>query len=131
MLHQMLGLMGAYVAPTTPSVTSVVASIPNGGSCSGTHVGTSAVIRATYAIANPDYTNYVVKIYMNGVLQITRTAPGTVYDLANGLVLGSSGHSTPLSYLMRVDVVRIATGAPVSSKSSTVDGDFGDCSGGA
>jgi len=132
MWMQIFGTMGgAYVPATEPSVASVTVAGLSGGSCSGTHVGTNAVVRATYSISNPSWTAYTVKVYKDGVLRQTLTGAGTTHDdyTAPG-VEGDPHNVTTVHWVWRVDVVRNADSATISSlQSATFTDSYGNCNG--
>lgn len=131
MLMQALGLMGAsHAAVVAPSVSSLSVTLQDSGTCSGHSVGTPASVRGTFAIANPDWANYKVNVYVNGVLRTTLTAAGTThYDFTmSGLVFsGSSPH--PVSTTFKIDVVRVFGGTIAGTRSATYTDEFGGCAG--
>jgi len=131
MLLQALGLMGAsHSAVVAPSVSSLSVTLQNSGTCSGKSVGTPASVRGTFAIANPDWVNYKVNVYVNGVLKTTLTAAGTThYDFnLSGLVYsGSSPHNVTTTF--KLDVVRVSGGFVAGTRSQSYTDEFGGCSG--
>ena len=132
MLLQCLGLMGGvYIPATEPSVATVTVALHTGGSCSGTHVGTPSVVRASYTFSNPNFTAYTAKVYKDNVLRQTITSAGTTHDdyTAPG-VAGDPHHSTTVHWVWRVDMMRNADSAVISTKTgATYTADFGDCNG--
>ena len=131
---QVFGVMGGtYVPSTEPSVASVSVSLTDGGSCSGTHVGSNGKVTATYAISNPSWTAYTVKVYRENVLSQTLTSAGTTTDVRTTPgVAGDPHHVVTVHWIWRVDVIRNADGHVVSTKTATTYSDtFGDCNGSA
>ncbi len=137
MLNTLLGVMAAsaYVPPVQPSVTSVTVSLSTGGACKsprGTGVSPSAIVRATFAIANSNYALFTTKVYKDGALRKTLTAAGTTTDdfTVTGYVAGETGHSFTANYVWRVDIIRNSDNVVVSTRTSaTYTNEFGDCSG--
>ena len=137
MLHQVLSLMtGAYVAPITPTVTSVTVARHTAGSCKsprGTGIATAAVTRVTFAIANEDFAHYSTKIYLGGVLKATLTSHATTYDYTvSGYVYDDNVSYHP-SFIFKVDVVLNSDGVTIpaggTKTAATYTDDFGNCTG--
>jgi hypothetical protein len=132
MWMQIFGMMGGtYVPATEPSVASVSVASLSGGSCSGTHVGTNAKVRASWVINNPSDTAYTAKVYKNGVISqiVSASASGTDTATAPG-VEGDPHNQTTVNWVWRVDVVRNSDSAIISSKSSaTFTESYGNCNG--
>jgi len=132
MLLQCFGVMGGvYVPATEPSVSSVTVALLSAGACSGTHIGTRATVRASYTFANADFTAYTAKVYKDNVLRQTITSGSTTHDdyTAPG-VAGDPNNSSTVHWVWRVDMVRNADSAVISTKTAaTFTDSFGDCSG--
>lgn len=126
---------GSSAPAIAPSVTSATISLPQAGACKsprGTGVSPSAVVRATWAIANADWVNYTVKVYKDGSLRKTITAAGTTTDdfTVTNYVQGDTGHMFTSAYVWRVDVVRNSDSVVVNTlTAATYRQQFGDCSG--
>jgi len=129
---QIFGMMGGtYVPATEPSVASVSVASLSGGACSGTHVGTNATARASWVINNPSATAYTTKVYKDGLIRQSVANAATGHDDATAPgVEGDPHNPTTVHWVWRVDVVRNADSAVISSLSSaTFTKSYGDCNG--
>ena len=132
MLLQCFGVMGGvYIPATEPSVATVTVALQSAGSCSGTHVGSNAVVRASYTFANANFTAYTAKVYKDNVLRQTITSGSTTHDDYNAPgVSGDPHNATTVHWVWRVDMIRNADSAVISTKTAaTYTDSFGDCNG--
>lgn len=121
MLDLLLGLLAASTPTTVPTVTSVTVHSTQSGACQiDSDIPLSeAEYEVTTVIANADWTNFVVKLYENGVLVQTFTGTPLVYDVTvSGRTESGTVDRAPANKTYRADVVHTANSQVVSSKSS-------------
>lgn len=133
----MLALLMALsdVTVTTPpspqfSVNPSVVSTNSGACNSFSHTMTqSASIRISWVLTLPYSTNFVARVYQNGVL-VSGDLTNLYYDKVIGQVeYGSQSSLSDWTY--RVDIIRVSDGAVVASAESAAwIQQYGNCSGG-
>jgi hypothetical protein len=139
MFSLLFALLPAVVTTPVPSLGPASVASSGGGSCDPVSGGTvtSATLRVSWTISNPDGVLYSIRIYENGILQETLGGTVTSWDktLSGSVeagVVGESGVGQWTSnWVYRVDVVRLSDNVVVSTQSTSEwDQMYGVCGGG-
>ena len=135
----MIETVGAFMAigssapVVTPTVSAISVATLSGGTCSGTHLSTSASVRVSFTVANADAANYTIKVYKDGVYVNSTTAASNHVDRTiGGYVTGHSGGFVS-AYVFDARVVRNSDGLVIAGAGKTADTwveEYGLCSGG-
>ncbi len=124
--------IGASAPAVTPSVTAITVATLSGGTCSGTHLSTSASVRVSFTVTNTDTSNYTIKVYKDGVYVSSTTGGSNHVDYTvGGYVTGHSGGFIS-SYVFDARVVRNSDGLVIPGAGKTASTwveEYGLCSG--
>lgn len=120
MLELLLDLMSSGTGPTGPTVTAVSVASTNAGACTvGIQIPhTNAAYEVTVTVANPDWTNYTLKLYENGVLVKTFTGTPLTYSKTMTGRIEGGVNAVAANKTYRADMVKNSTSQVVSTVTS-------------